>query len=61
MKAEEEQGHSLLQLQNRPRRVKREHKIKIDVGKTEYPLLRTVATGDLGWRVWTREGKPTST
>ena len=48
---------NLLQLQNRERKIKKQRKIKIDVGKTEYPLLRDVASNELGWRIWTRVGK----
>ena len=48
---------NLLQLQNRERKIKKQRKIKIDVGKTEYPLLRDVASNELGWRIWSRVGK----
>ena len=33
----------LLALQNLSRRIRKDHRVKIDIGKTEYPLLKTVA------------------
>lgn len=37
------------------RTVTRQDRIKIDITKTEYPLIRSVAVCDLGWKVWNRE------
>lgn len=43
-------------LKNKPREVERERKIKIDITKTEYPLIKNVAVNEIGWTPWSREG-----
>ena len=44
----------LVRLRDLHREIEREPKIKIDISKTEYPLLRQLAANELGWKVWGR-------
>ena len=49
-------GSGLGFLREIERKYEKERKIKIDVSKTEYPLIRNVASSDTGWTIWGKEG-----
>ena len=45
----------LFALKERERSIDKERKIKIDLSKTEYPLIRNIAINEVGWKIWGKE------
>ena len=46
------EGSNLTALRDIPRQFDLDRKTKIDVTKTEFPLIRSVAVGEMGWKIW---------
>ena len=42
-------------LKEKERSFDKERKIKIDISKTEYPLIRNIAIHEAGWKIWGKE------
>ena len=46
------ESSGLYALKDKQRIIDKERKIKIDISKTQYPLIKNIAKNDVGWKIW---------